>query len=126
MLSFTLRANALLLSCAIAILLFPGIAFADCPGVHKGAGPVGWANPRMSYAWPTYEKGRERVRLKNVESKDQVFINGCDAGKAKDMRAFYLDPGSYDLIVKRNGQVVFSQNLWAKNGGATNLNIRDK
>lgn len=53
-----------------------------------------------------------RVKLKNLTQDAAVFINGGFAGIGKDLDSFYLEPGSYELSVRRDGYEPVERKLY--------------
>ncbi len=117
------KKGALVCGLSAALLAFPVQSMARCHGVHYGARDLGWSKPFRSDAWPYYEKNRARVRLGNVSDTDKVYVNGCKAGEANKLGEFFLDPGTYNVTVKRDGQNILTRQLHAQNGSVFDLNI---
>ena len=53
-----------------------------------------------------------RVKLKNMTRDAVVHINGGFAGIGKDLKSFYLKPGSYELSVQRYGYERIERKLY--------------
>jgi hypothetical protein len=62
------------------------------PGYYYG-GPYGYYGSGYGYG------GRPlgEVKIKSPDSHAQIYINGAFAGRAQDMKRFYLAPGTYTI-----------------------------
>lgn len=126
--SSSLSARTVAVWCVLsaALLVFPALSLAKCPGVHQGSRYMGWDKPFSSNAWPYYEKDRGVIRLTNAAKNDQVYINGCHLGKAADLDRFRLDPGKYTISVKNGKTNVLNQQVSVKNNQAVSLKVGDR
>jgi hypothetical protein len=70
------------------------------PGYYYG-GPYGYYGPGYGYG------GRPlgEVKVKSPDSKAQIYINGAFAGRAQDMKRFYLAPGTYNIELRIGNDV---------------------
>jgi hypothetical protein len=73
-------------------------------------GPWGGYYPGYGYG---YYPGRPlgEVHLKSPDSKAEIYINGALAGRAHDLKRFYLAPGTYN-IEQRIGSDVQKQRVY--------------
>ena len=68
-------------------------------GYPYGYAPYGYA-PYAPYGYYRgYNGGRPmgEVHIKTPNSKAQIYINGSFAGRAHDLKRFYLVPGTYNI-----------------------------
>jgi hypothetical protein len=123
--------TVLIAALALAALLFvPATAAAR---VHVGVGvyggwygpyPYGYWGPYYApYSWGPYwgpyygppgYYGRNplgEVRIKSPDKNAHIYINGAYAGRARDLKRFYLKPGSY-TIEQRLGYDVQKQRIY--------------
>ncbi len=92
----------------LLVMVLPSPAFAAprvIVGVYGGYygpywGPWGWGYPGPYGYYGGRPMGEVHVKSPNGDA--QIFINGAFAGRAKDMKHFYLVPGTY-IIELRNG-----------------------
>ena len=60
-------------------------------GPHYGGGYGGGY-----YGYPGYRQ-TGKVKIKSPEPDARIYINGSLAGRAHDLKKFYLKPGTYDI-----------------------------
>ena len=89
-------------------------AAAQRVGFYGGywGGPF-WGYPAYGYGPYGYYPGRAlgEVHLKSPDSNAEIFINGALAGRAHDLKRFYLAPGTYN-IEQRIGTDVQKQRVY--------------
>lgn len=103
------RAILFALLAASLLLVMPSPAFAGTRvsvGFYGGGywgGPYwgpwgGWGYP-YAYGPYAYYAGRPlgEVHIKSPENDAQIYINGAFAGRAHDLKRFYLVPGTYNF-----------------------------
>jgi len=113
---------------ALAVCLLvvaPSPAFAG-PRVAVGFYGGGWGGPYWGpwggwgypgYAYGPYGYGGYggrplgEVHIKTPDSNAQIFINGAFAGRAHDLKRFYLVPGTYN-IEQRIGSDIQKQRVY--------------
>jgi hypothetical protein len=102
----------ILAACVLLIVPAPASAqrvFVGFGGPYWGGpywGPYGWGYP--AYAYGPYGYGVRplgEVRLKSPTADAQIFINGSLAGRAHDLKKFYLAPGTYNLEQRAGSDV---------------------
>jgi hypothetical protein len=76
-------------------------------------GPFGWGPYYAPYGPYGYYGGRPlgEVKIKSPNSDAQIYINGSLAGRAHDLKRFYLVPGTYN-IEQRIGSDVQKQRIY--------------
>jgi hypothetical protein len=114
----------------LMVLALPSPAFAAprvIVGVYGGYGPYwgpwgGWGYPGYGYYG-----GRSlgEVHVKSPNGDAQIFINGAFAGRAKDMKHFYLRPGTY-FIEQRNGAEVQKVKVYVTAGKTLKIEFDKK
>ena len=73
-----------------------------------------------------YQPDTGKIKLEQVDGKDQVYINGALTGKAADLKTIKLMPGSYSLEVKHNGKDALKEQVYVIPGKTVKLNVGDK
>jgi hypothetical protein len=86
--------------------VYPGGYYGPYAYGAYGYGPYGYYG---SYGYPGRPLGE--VRIMSPDSKAQIFINGALAGRAHDLKRFYLAPGTYNLE-QRIGNDVQKQRVY--------------
>jgi len=130
--------NRISLTIFLAVLAAAMIVFAPSPAaarVHVGVyggwygpyypyGPYGYWGPYYApYAWGPYGSpydtpygyGARRLGEVHIKSPDRdarVYINGSYAGRAHDLKRFYLKPGSYTIELRLGGGQVMSHRIY--------------
>jgi hypothetical protein len=68
-------------------------------GFYAPIYPYGYYGYPYAYGPYGYYGGRSlgEVHVKSPDSNAQIFINGAFAGRAHDLKRFYLVPGTYDI-----------------------------
>jgi hypothetical protein len=59
--------------------------------------PYGYPYYYAPYPYPPYGRPLGEVQIKSPEGDAQIFINGSFAGRAHDLKRFYLAPGNYTI-----------------------------
>ena len=116
---------ALVVLAASLMLLLPATAAAR---VHVGIGvglwgpvyPYGYWGPYPyhypyygpyyggyygGYGYPGYGRPMGEVKIKSPEPDAEIYINGSLAGRAHDLKKFYLRQGTYDIEQRIDGDV---------------------
>jgi hypothetical protein len=83
-------------------------------GGYWGPYPYGYA----PYGYPGRPLGE--VKIKTPVGDAQIYINGSMAGKAKDLKRFYLVPGTYN-VEQRVGNDVQRQKVYVIAGRSLKL-----
>jgi hypothetical protein len=120
-----MRTSRIIVFAVLAVcftLILPGAAFAG-PRVGIGVGfgygpfyPYGfygpWGSPYYGYApYGPYGRPLGEVHIKAKQPDAQIFINGSYAGRAHDLKHFYLVPGTY-YIEQRIGNDVQKERIY--------------
>jgi hypothetical protein len=115
-----IRFSRLFVFAALAVAMMIPVSAAAHVGIGIGFyGPVypwGYYGP---YAYGPYGYGPYgypgrllgEVRITSPDSNAQIFINGALAGRAHDLKRFYLVPGTYN-IEQRTGNDVQKQHVY--------------
>ncbi len=130
------RARKIIGLCALAVTLFAFPFASSALAIGHGRGFVyggfypgwGWGwEPYWNYGWaPYYGDYTGTVKLEDAAKTDAVYINGSYAGSAKKLHSIYLDPGSYNVIVKNNGKTIVDQRVYVLTGKTIKLEVGDK
>ena len=131
----------LLLAVLLAVLAVPSFAGVRLGGVGIGFGYTHFSGPYCCYDPYTYDvfayggyyggwyvpwsyqpgPNKGTVKLKNVESAAEIYINQGYAGVAKDLKNIYLDPGAYDLEVRSAGKEPAQKRVYVLSGKTVKL-----
>ena len=83
----------------------------------------GWSTWRDPF-WPGYYspyyypvETRGRIRIRDFEKTDQVYINGAFAGIVDDLGSIRLEQGRYNIQILRHGESLVNRDIYV---------IRDK
>jgi hypothetical protein len=135
--------RALTVSSIALILALPAISYAEGrhfhnSGVHTAvvpgyytAGPYwngwgGWGDPFWGYGWGPYyypiDNGG-KIKIRGADKYDQVYVNGAYAGTIEKMKNIRLDPGTYDIEVRRNGQQLVNRSVYVITGKTIEINV---
>jgi len=121
-----IRLSRFIILAALAVLMLVPASAAARGGFGFGFyGPVypwgyygGYGYPYGPYAYGPYGYGAYgygrplgEVRIKSPDSNAQIFINGSLAGRAHELKRFYLKPGTYN-VEQRIGSDVQKQRVY--------------
>jgi hypothetical protein len=104
------------------------------PGARVEAVPGFYPNPYWGYNWgwgepfwgygPYYPLDTTgKIKIKDENKYDQVYVNGAFAGRVEKLKSMYLDPGSYDIRIHRNGKELLSRNVYVIVGKTVEINV---
>jgi hypothetical protein len=107
---------ALLAASLLVMIPAPAAAQRVAMGFYGGPfwGPWGWGYPAYAYGPYGYPYGGRplgEVHIKSPNGDAQIYINGALAGRAHDLKRFYLVPGTYNLE-QRIGSDVQKQKVY--------------
>lgn len=71
---------------------------------------------------PGANKGE--VKLTSPAKTAEVYLDGAFAGKADDLKTFWLDPGAYDLELRIAGQPPLQRRIYVLSGKTLKLDFR--
>jgi hypothetical protein len=128
----------------VGILAIPPIVFADGHGYYRGGGHVvvvpryhayypywgyGWGygwrwgwGPYWGYS-PYYVETMGRIKIKDPNKSDEVFINSSYTGTVGKMKNISLNPGSYTIMIRRQGKELFNQSVYVVVGKTAEIII---
>src|SRR5579862_3937362 len=121
-----------LLTLTLAAMSLTPMTASAAVRVFVGGGPVvyrGWYAPFWGPYWGPYEgpyaygyfPNSGEVKLDTKVKTAQVFINGAYAGTTHENRTMHLRPGSFNIEIRENGQVPFSQKVYVAAGKTLHL-----
>lgn len=80
----------------------------------------GWYSPMMMHpGWYTGFSARDgmgEIKLQTDSKDADVFIDDALAGKAKDLKTLWLEPGAYNLRVQAEGSEPFTTRVYVLSG----------
>jgi hypothetical protein len=86
----------------------------------------GWGaylgNPYWDYA-PYYQETKGKIKIKDFDKSDQVYIDGAYAGTAGKMKTVKLDPGRYTIQVRRQGTEILNRNVYVIAGKTVEIDF---
>jgi hypothetical protein len=82
-----------------------------------GWGPYGYGYP---YGYPYPGRPVGEVKIKTPVADAEIFINGSFAGRAHDLKRFYLVPGTY-VVEQRIGNDVQKQKVYVIAGRSLHM-----
>jgi hypothetical protein len=89
--------------------------------------PYGYYSSFYYPAW-TYgfarQPGMGEIKLRTATEGADVFLNEAWAGKAKDLKSMWLDPGAYDLKVQEKGYLPFEMRVYVLSGNTLKVNVK--
>jgi hypothetical protein len=124
----------------IGILAIPSTVFADGHGFYRGGGHMvvvprySAYYPYWSYGWgwgwepywgysPYYVATTGKIKIKDPNKSDEVFINGSYTGTVEKMKNISLNPGSYTIMVQRQGKELFNRSVYIIVGRTLEITI---
>ncbi len=107
---------------ASAAVIRGGVFFGGGPAFYHGfyGGPY-WGSYWGPYYGYGYYPNSGEVKLDTKVKDAQVFINGAYAGTTHENKTMHLRPGSYNIEIRENGQVPFSQKVYVAAGKTLHL-----
>lgn len=84
----------------------------------------GWGDPFWGgYYGPYYYDNRGKVKIKNANKYDQVYVNGAYAGTVQKMKNIRLDPGRYNIKVRHEGKDMVNREVHIVTGKTVDINV---
>jgi hypothetical protein len=84
----------------------------------------GWGGPFWDYGpyyYPAENTGK--IKIKDHDKSDQVYINGAYAGTVDNLKDFRLDPGSYSVQIRDNGKVLLNRDIYVVTGKTVEIDV---
>src|SRR5258706_10910117 len=72
--------------------------------------------PNRISAFNNYNTNKGEVKLQDFDKHDDVFVNGSFAGNVGQAKDLWLDPGSYDIVVKAHGERIMERQGYVASG----------
>jgi hypothetical protein len=128
----------------IALLTLPFAAFAEARGGHFHGGYRGVIIPRYSYIYPYdgwgwgwgwgwgpywdygpyyYHETMGKIKIKDHNKYDKVYINGAYSGRVEKMKDIKLDPGRYTVEIQRDGKQIMNQSVYIVAGKTVEIDV---
>jgi hypothetical protein len=82
----------------------------------------GWGGPFWNYT-PYYYENVGRIKIKDQNKTDEVFLNGAYAGIVDKMKTIKLSPGNYTIQVRRNGKDLLNQRVFVVADKTVEVNL---
>jgi len=90
---------------------------------YYGAFPLAWYHPGW-YTGFAYREGLGEVKLRsNLENAD-VFLDDGFAGKAKELKTIWLEPGAYNLSVEAENHTPFAIRIYVLGGKTLKIDAK--
>lgn len=81
--------------------------------------PYDWGWGWGYYSYDT----RGKIKIRGYAQSDQVYINGAYAGTAKKRHEIKLEPGTYNIEVRRQGQELVNRDVYVLTNKSVEINI---
>ena len=99
-----------------------GVGTVVVPGYPWGYG-WGWGDPFWSYG-PYYPiDNRGKIKIKDADKYDQVYVNGSFAGTVDKLKNMRMDPGNYDIQINRQGRDLVNRRVYVLSGKTVEINV---
>ena len=83
----------------------------------------GWGDPFWSYG-PYYPiDTRGKVKIKGADKLDEVYVNGAYAGTVDKLKSMRLDPGHYDIQIRRGGRLLVQRKVYVVSGKTVHIGV---
>lgn len=82
-------------------------------------GGYGWHDPFWGgYYGPTYFPidTRGKIKIKDFNDFDQVYVNGAYAGTVDDVGSLRLEPGKYNIQIRKQGRPIVDREVYVVSG----------
>ena len=79
-------------------------------------------NPYPGYYYYTPDT-TGKVKIHDSVKTDTVFLNGAFAGSAHDLKSLKLNPGNYQLEVRREGRNILDSTLYVVTGKTVHIDV---
>lgn len=121
----------------VVLMSFPALSVAaspEAPGeppavavaqFYHGWGP-GWGVSPYWGAYPStyyYPDPTGRIRIKDANDTDQVYINGALAGDVDHMDSIHLNPGRYRVQVRSGDKEIVDREVYVVRGKTIKIRV---
>lgn len=90
---------------------------------YWGSGWGAWNDPFWGGYYPYYYDNRGKVKIKDGNKYDQVYVNGAYAGTVEKMKNLRLDPGRYNIEVRNQGKPLVAQDVYVVTGKTVEIHV---
>jgi len=121
-----------------SLMMFPFASYAKAHGhfvgsVHTIIAPGygfyypywgwGWGYPYWGYGpyYPEYSAGK--IKIKDSNKSDQVYIDGAYAGTAEKMKTITLSPGSYSVEIRQQNKDRVNRKVYVVAGKTVEIDV---
>lgn len=100
-------------------------------GLAIGAGYSYGAFPYFSpfYYDPSgyaYQPNMGEVKLQTRAKNGEVFLNGAYAGEVSKLKSMWLDPGAYNLEIRKLGHSIYERRIYVLTGKTLKVRAPEK
>ena len=67
-------------------------------------------------SFPAVDRNKGELRLEHFDKHDDVFVNGSFAGRINDVKTMSLNPGSYNVVVRSQGEEIVDRQVYVVAG----------
>lgn len=86
----------------------------------------GWGPYWGGYYGPYYPiDNRGKIKIKDANKFDQVYLNGAYAGTVDKMKNIRLDPGHYKIEVRERGKDIVNRDVYVVTGKTVDINVNN-
>ena len=88
----------------------------------------GWGGPWGDPFWggyygPYYYDLRGKIKIKDDNKYDQVYLNGAYAGTVDKLKNMRLDPGRYTVQIRQQGKPVVDRQVYVVSGKTVEIHV---
>ena len=89
---------------------------------------LAWWNPLWAWYYDpadlAYAGGKGELELKADAKDTELYINGAYAGRLRDLKRVWLDPGAYDISLSAAGREPFERRLYVLTGKTLSIHAK--
>jgi hypothetical protein len=82
----------------------------------------GWGGPFWDYS-PQYYENTGKIKIRNFQKSDEVFVNGAYAGTADKMKTMKVSPGNYTIQIRRGETELLDKSIYVVVGKTVEINL---
>lgn len=116
--SFMMSSPALSLAASSGEVQVAATQFYHGWGPGWGPSPYWGAYPYYYYPDPT-----GKIKIKDANDTDQVYINGALAGDVDHMDSIHLNPGRYRVQVRSDGKEIVDREVFVVRGKTIKIRV---
>jgi len=125
----------------VGLLMLPSAVSAEAREHFRGGGRVavvpsyslyypywgwgwGWGwGPYWDYG-PYYYESTGKIKIKDYNKFDEVYINGAYAGTVDKLKSIKLNPGRYTVEIKQQGKDILNRSVYVIAGQTVQIDVK--